>query len=118
MPNPKTATSVLSDARFGFRTRQVETVVLATIAPQALIANNPDRIFLQLILEGSFDVRIGRNGTLTTASGIPLQAPNGIVTFSPERDGEGTGYERWLVSNGGSSSVRVIETIRAAFAGV
>lgn len=118
MPNPKTANSVLSEQRFGFRTRQVETVVQATIAPQTLVANNPDRIFLQLILEGAFDVRIGRNGSLTTASGIPLQAPNGIVTFSPERDGEGTGYERWFIANGGNSNVRVIETIRIAFAGV
>lgn len=115
MPMAETAAALLSKQRFGFRTRQVESIVPVGIVPAVLVNNNPDRVFLQLILEGAFDVRIGRNGSVSSASGIPLSAPNGITTFTPERDGEATGYERWAVANGGVSNVRVIETVRLGF---
>lgn len=109
------ANEILSRTRFGFRTRQIESVVTLSGTSAILIGNNPDRVMLQVILEGTNPVWIGRNGEMTAGSGIPLLATGDSVTWTPERDGQGTGYERWGISNAGvlSVKVRVVETIRA-----
>lgn len=113
MPDrPIPAARAASEKLLGFRTRQVETVVSVGTTAAPLVNNNPDRIFLQVILEGSNSVFIGRNGQVTTSSGVPLLTQWDAVTWKTETDGEATGYERHAIAAVGASNVRVIETVK------
>lgn len=112
MPAIEAGAQLASKQRWGFRTRQVETVKTVGLTADVLAPNNPDRIFLQLINEDVNSVFVGRNGGVTTASGVPLLSQWDSAAWTPDRDGEATGYERWAIANAAPSNVRVIETIR------
>ena len=113
MPDkPIPAARVASEKILGFRTRQVETVLSVGTSAAVLVKNNPDRVFLSVILEGSNSVFVGRDGSVSTSSGIPLLSQWDAINWRTETDGEATGYERHAIANVGASNVRVIETIK------
>ena len=109
---PIPAARLASEKILGFRTKQVERVVVVGVTPSVVAPNNPDRIFLQLINEGANNVFVGRNGEVTTASGIPILNQWDFATWKMETDGEATGYERHAIASGAGNNVRVIETVR------
>lgn len=109
-----TANAIVSRQRFGFRTRQVENDVTVDASGTLIARNNPDRIFLMVVVQGSGGLYVQRRLDLATDTGVPLSTQYSAATWETDLDGEATGYERWgrLFSTLSSLVVTVIETIR------
>lgn len=110
---PRSPLEALSYQRFGGKTYLQEKVFSLTTNLDVLLPNNPNRVFWAMINEGSFDVRLSTDPTITNTSGWLLAASGGAITMDWSIDGESVGYAIYGRSASAPEFVRIREVIRS-----
>ena len=97
--------------RFGFPTRAVENPVVAAVGTtaDAVLRNNPDRVFFLVVNLSTNVVYVGLARDVGAAKGIRLDANGGWVSMSVEEDGEAVAYQIFAIATGAASAIYVLE---------
>lgn len=103
----------LSIQRFGGHTYAVETLMYVDTARTRILPNNPNRIFLAIINEYPYDLRVSTDPNMNRFSGWLIPAQGGVFMMTWEEDGESVGYELFGAGDTTSLLIRVREVIRS-----
>lgn len=114
MAKVESGVALASRAKYGFRTRQVESFISNVAATLAqIVAPNPDRIHLTIILQSQGPVYIAHTAEAANNGGGYLLGSFGDgLSYSIDIDGEAVGYEQWMYSTLTSRWFFIVETIK------
>ena len=104
--------SELSASRFQGKTFVQEQILSIGTASFTRIPNNQNRVRIAFNNEGANDIRVSNTPDVSATSGWVIAASGGVITFDWEQDGEGVGYEYYLLAVGVAANLRIREVIR------
>ena len=108
----ETAAGRLSISRFGASTQSV--ITSPSVGPanaQRIIKNNPRRVRLIILNTSASGIYVSFDSKVSTTTGIYLPAFGGFLDSSAIDDGEEVMAEWWLLSDNGTVTVIVNETV-------
>lgn len=103
----------LSFEQFKGHTFAQEQVIALTGNLDTVLPNNPNRVQWIMINEGTFDVRISNDPTITNTSGWLLPANGGVILMDYKNDGEGVAYAVYARVANLPNIIRIREVIRS-----
>lgn len=103
---------------FGGRFTVATTTPLATTAGIALLANDPERVFISVVNLGDFPVRVNHRDIPTLGGGWLLAPSGGMLSFNLRDDFIMPQLSWYALGVGGSSGVSVTNVRRFAPAGM
>jgi hypothetical protein len=105
--------AAISFDRFGGKTFIQEQISTIQSTGATRIANNPNRLRISFINQGSYDVRLSNTPDVSVISGWLLAAAGGVISMDWSEDGEGVTYEVYLLAVSNTADVRIREVIRS-----
>jgi hypothetical protein len=87
-----------------------QTVTVA-ITETDIVKNNPNRVQLTIVNNGTSEIHIDTMHGITTSTGIRI-APSGTVTFNKMEDGELVNHSWVGIATGAQSNCRVYEVVK------
>lgn len=93
------------------RTRSVPSIVTVDTSDTQIVNSNPNRVEVIIANNGSNEIHIDIDNSVSTSSGLRLAA-GGIMSITKAFDGELVTRHLIGIATGASSSVRVFEIIQ------
>lgn len=97
---PLPSAAEFSRRRFGRGTSTRTRSATITASEQAILPNDPDRIFWSIENVGVIDARLSRRNGITSSTGRLLAAAGGFLESTVEEDGEAVTQQVFAISTG------------------
>lgn len=108
---PYGAAREVTQKRWGVPLNFKESIVNVTATTSVAVVNNPDRVSLTFVNNGSNDMFIGLSTSVFSA-GIKIVSSGQAINFNVDDDGEMPAQTWWMVSSAGTT-LYILEGIAA-----
>lgn len=103
--------SRLSKRDYDFHTTTVVTNYLVGVGAVRVAQENPNRVGLMIHNPSNIDMDLAPTPGVLPGAGVILSARGGTFSMSQEEDGEGVGYELWMINAVGNGTIIVWEVL-------